>query len=279
MPELPEVETIVRELRPRVRGRTILNARLAKTDVLRGIRPGRFRQSLEGRRIDSLTRRAKHAVFRLDSGARFVVQPRMTGSLIIHTRPLEADDRRYAVLILTLDNNTWLVYRDVRRLGTLLLLDERAWATYTARAGPEPLARSFTRRVFTARLTGTRQAIKKAIMDQHRIAGIGNIYANEALFRARIDPSRPADRLTPAELGRLYRAVRAVLTDAVAAQGTTVRDYRTGTGRRGRFQHRLLVYGRGGEPCTRCGRTLVTTHAIDRRTTTLCVTCQGPSAP
>lgn len=278
MPELPEVETIVRELHPQVRGRTIITARIRKTDVLRGVRPQQLRQALEGRRIEGLSRRAKHVVIRLDSGKRLVVQPRMTGSLILYTEPPEAGDRRYAVLTLSLDDGRLLIYRDVRRLGTLTLLDEGAWASYTARAGPEPLTRSFTKKVFTAQLAGTRQAVKKAIMDQQRIAGIGNIYANEALFRARIDPSRRTDRLTGAELDRLYRAVRAVLTAAIAAKGTTVRDYRTGTGGRGRFQHRLLVYGRGGEPCMRCGRTLVTTHAIDGRATTLCVSCQGPAA-
>jgi len=275
VPELPEVETIVRELRPLVRGRGILSVHLAKTDVLRGIRPASFRRALEGRRILSVTRRAKHVVVRLDSGQRLVIQPRMTGSFIAHPERPSVRERRHDVLTLSLDDGTSLVYRDVRRLGTLALLDERAWRTYTARAGPEPLAASFTRAVFAQRLAGSKQPIKKAIMDQRRIAGIGNIYANEALFRARIDPSLRADRLTPAEVQRLYRAVRAVLGDAVASRGTTVRDYRTGTGQRGGFQDRLRVYGRGGMPCVRCGRRLVTTHAIDGRATTFCVTCQG----
>jgi len=275
VPELPEVETIVRELRPLVRGRAIVTVHLAKTDVLRGIGPAAFRRTLAGRRILSITRRAKHVVIRLDSGRRLVVQPRMTGSLIAHRAGGAPGESRYRVLTLLLNDGTSLVYRDVRRLGTLTVLDEPAWRTYTARAGPEPLAASFTRAVFAARLAGSKQAIKKAIMDQRRIAGVGNIYANEALFRARIDPSRRADRLTPLEMGRLYRAVRAVLGDAVASRGTTVRDYRTGTGQRGRFQQRLRVYGRGGAPCVRCGRRLVTTHAIDGRATTFCVTCQG----
>jgi len=278
VPELPEVETIVRELRPRLRGRVIQAAHLTKSDVLRHIGPAALRRALEGRRIVSVTRRAKHVVIRLDSGRRLVIQPRMTGTLIAHRAEPAAEKRRYAVLTLRLDDGTHLVYRDVRRLGTVTVLDDRAWRAYTARAGPEPLSASFTSAVFGKRLAGSRQAIKKAIMDQRRIAGIGNIYANEALFRARIDPSRRADRLTTTEIGRLYRAVRAVLGDAVASRGTTVRDYRTGTGQRGRFQRRLRVYGRGGAPCVRCGRRLITTHAIDGRSTTFCVTCQGPSA-
>jgi formamidopyrimidine-DNA glycosylase len=128
---------------------------------------------------------------------------------------------------------------------------------------------------FAERLRGTRQAIKRALMDQRRLAGVGNIYANEALFRARIDPSRPASGLTRRELGRLYRAVRAVMREAIAAGGTTVRDYRTSTGARGAFQMVLRVYGRTGEPCVTCGTPLVGTHAIDGRATTLCWKCQG----
>ncbi len=276
MPELPEVETIVRELRPAVRGRVIQHVRLTKTDVLRGIGPAAFRRALQGRRIRSVMRRAKHVVILLDSNDRLVIQLRMTGSLVASPGP-GARRESHVVLTLLLDDGSRLVYRDVRRLGTLAVLDARAWRTYTARAGPEPLAPSFTRAAFAARLAGSRQVIKKALMDQRRIAGIGNIYANEVLFRARIDPSRRTDRLSAPEIARLYRAVRAVLTDALVARGTTVRDYRTGTGQRGAFQERLRVYGRGGAPCVRCGRSLVTTHAIDGRATTLCITCQGPA--
>ena len=155
------------------------------------------------------------------------------------------------------------------------LLNSRRWAAYTANIGPEPLADDFDQDRFARQLAGTRQAIKKALMDQRRLAGVGNIYANEALFRAGIDPSRRADRLTAGELAHLYDAVLDVLREALAAKGSTVRDYRTGTGQRGSYQHALRVYGRGGEPCPRCGWQLVTTHAIDGRATTFCPRCQG----
>ena len=274
MPELPEVETIVRELAPRLEGFKVAQARLAKTDVLRRVSKARLLRTLKGNGFEQVGRRAKHAVFRLTSGHRLVVQPRMTGSLVVYERPLTKDETKYAVLICTLEDGRRFVYRDVRRLGTVWLLDEKGWATYTGRIGPEPLDETFTPFVFAERLEGTRAAIKKAIMDQRRLAGVGNIYANEALFQAGIDPSKPTNRLSLDEFARLHAAVTDVLWRAVDASGTTVRDYRTGVGEPGRFQFELKVYGRGGERCITCGRRLVTTHTIDLRATTFCPTCQ-----
>jgi formamidopyrimidine-DNA glycosylase len=274
VPELPEVETIVRDLAPRLTGRTLRSPRLLHTDVLYRVTRPRLLATLARNRVEQVSRRAKHVVLRLRSGHRLVIQPGMTGNFLVYDRPLRPAERRYVVLQAGLGNGTTFVYRDVRRLGTLLLLDERAWGSYTARIGPEPLAPDFDAGAFAARMKGTRQAVKKALMDQHRLAGVGNIYANEALFRAGVDPSARADRLSPDALARLYREVRSVLSEAIAAEGTTFRDYRTGTGRRGGFQFQLHVYGRGGEPCTRCGTTLQTTHLIDARATTFCWRCQ-----
>jgi len=274
VPELPEVETIVRELAPRLEGFRIARARLAKTDVLRRVSKPRLLKTLTGNAFEEVTRRAKHAVFRLTSGHRLVVQPRMTGSLVVYDRRLTKDEAKYAVLTCTLEDRWLFVYRDVRRLGTLWLLDDAAWAAYTGRIGPEPLEETFTPFVFAQRLAGTRAAIKKAIMDQRRVAGVGNIYANEALFQAGIDPSKPTNKLSLEEFARLHAAVTDVLQRAVDSSGTTVRDYRTGVGEPGRFQFELKVYGRGGEPCVTCGRKLVTTHTIDLRATTFCPNCQ-----
>jgi formamidopyrimidine-DNA glycosylase len=274
VPELPEVETIVRDVAPRLVGRRIRTARLTKSDVLRSVSRRRLVETLTGNTVVHAHRRAKHAVFLLKSGHRLVVQPRMTGSLIVYDRPLTVEEARYAVLTCTLVGGHHFVYRDVRRLGTVWLLDERGWASYTARIGPEPLEPDFTVDRFALALAGTRAAVKKAIMDQRRLAGVGNIYANEALFDAGIDPSRPANRLTPDELRDLHTAILDVLRRALAASGTTVRDYRTGTGEPGNFQLELKVYDRGGEPCVRCSHRLVTTHAIDLRQTTLCAFCQ-----
>jgi formamidopyrimidine-DNA glycosylase len=274
VPELPEVETIVRDVAPRLVGRRIRSAHLTKTDVLRGVSRQRLVRTLTGNTVRSASRRAKHAVFLLDSGHRMIVQPRMTGSLIVYDRALTREEARYAVLTCRLAGGGLFVYRDVRRLGTVWLLDERGWSAYTARLGPEPLEPGFTPATLAGALAGTRAAVKKAIMDQRRLAGVGNIYANEALFDARIDPSRPANRLTAAEVETLHGAIVEILQRALRASGTTVRDYRTGTGERGSFQLELKVYDRGGEPCVRCGRRLVTTHAIDLRQTTLCAFCQ-----
>ncbi len=274
MPELPEVESLVREIAPKLTGRTLRRPRLHKTDVLRRVSPRRLLQALRGNRIAEVSRRAKHFVLRLETGERVVVQPRMTGSLVVYRAPLRPDQRRYAVLQASIGNGETMVYRDIRRLGTIELLDEAQWHAYTARIGPEPLGEDFDLRCFSARLDGTTQAIKKAIMDQRRIAGVGNIYANEALFRARIHPARRTDTLSARERGRLYRAIRSVLTAALRAHGTTIRDYRTGTGAPGSYQHQLHVYGRAGSPCSHCGARLSGTHSIDGRATTFCRRCQ-----
>jgi formamidopyrimidine-DNA glycosylase len=274
MPELPEVETIVRDIRPALLGRRLDRVSLSHDDVLRGVTRRRLVRGLNGSTVRDVFRRAKHAV--LDLGERrLVVQPGMTGSLIVHDRPLIGDERRYAVLRAPLDDGRELVYRDVRRLGTLLLLDTRGWDRYTSAIGPEPLEPGFTPERLGEALRRSRQAVKKVIMDQKYLAGVGNIYANEALFAAGIDPSKPAAKLTPGDHRRLHAEIRRILLAAIDSDGTTVRDYRTGTGEEGNFQLELLVYGREGEPCRRCGTRLAGTHAIDGRITVFCHRCQS----
>jgi len=273
MPELPEVETIVRDLRPRLVGRTFGTVSLSHDDVLRGTTRRRLLGGLRGATVHGLTRRAKHAVFDL-GGRRLVVQPGMTGSLLVHDQPLTRDERRYAVLTAELDDGRRMVYRDVRRLGTLLLLDDAGWRAYDGAIGPEPLEPSFTAAELGRILARSRQAVKKVLMDQRHLAGVGNIYANEALFAAGIDPSRAASSLDADETARVHAEVRRILEAAIALQGTTLRDYRTGTGERGNFQLELFVYGRDGEPCRRCGTRLAGTHAIDARITVFCHRCQ-----
>ena len=273
MPELPEVETIVRDIRPVLLGRRLDQVRLSHDDVLRGVTRRGLLRRLTGTTVGDVFRRAKHAV--LDLGERrLVVQPGMTGSLLIHDRPLAPDEERYAVLRARLDDGRELVYRDVRRLGTLLLLDRKAWGRYDATIGPEPLDPAFTAERLGEALGRSRQAVKKVIMDQRHLAGVGNIYANEALFAAGIDPSRPARRLTPDDHRRLHREIRRILDAAIRSNGTTFRDYRTGTGEPGNFQLELLVYGREGRPCRRCGTRLTGTHAIDARISVFCHRCQ-----
>jgi formamidopyrimidine-DNA glycosylase len=272
VPELPEVETITRDLRPGLTGARFSTVRVPRPNVLRDITAPALARALRGRRVAEVGRRAKHLVILLDDGTRLVIHLRMTGSLYITT---EKKRDPYGVLDVGLGAAGRLVFRDVRRLGTVQLFRPERWETYAARIGPEPLEKGFTADAFGRTLRGGRVAIKKALMDQRRLAGVGNIYANEALWLARIDPSRPAQGLTGAEVAELHKAVVGVLKRAVAGRGTTVRDYRTGTGGPGTFQGRLAVYGREGEPCPACGRHIALTHAIDARATYFCPWCQS----
>jgi formamidopyrimidine-DNA glycosylase len=273
MPELPEVETIVRDIRPALLGRRIVRAALSHDDVLRGVSRRRLLQRLQGAAIRDVTRRAKHAVIVLD-GLRLIVQPGMTGSLVVHKRPVTGEDAQYAVLRAQLDNGRELVYRDVRRLGTLLLLDDRQWARYSEAIGPEPMDQTFTAEQLGLALRRSRQAVKKVIMDQKALAGVGNIYANEALFRARIRPSAPAGGLSRARLAKLVDAVRFVLDAAIAKGGSTLRDYVGSDGAAGYFQLDYNVYGRAGEPCRVCAHRIRQSR-IGQRSTFHCPHCQS----
>ena len=265
---------MVSDIRSGVVGRRIRRARLSHDDVLRGVSRRALLAGLTGARIRSVTRRAKHVVIETDRN-RLVVQPGMTGNFELRDGELPSAERRYAVLRLELDNGRMLVYHDVRRLGTILWLDETGWERYDQAIGPEPLDKAFTARVLRRILEGSRAAVKKVLMDQQSVAGVGNIYAQEALFAAGIDPSKPAREVPDALIPPLRRELVRILRAAIRAKGSTVRDYRTGTGEPGAFQLELLVYGRAGEPCVRCGTSLSGTHAIDARITVFCHRCQS----
>lgn len=280
MPELPEVETIARDLRPHLEGARVRSARVIRPDILRGVGTGTFEKKVRGRRLVRVWRRAKHLVLDLDDGNRIVIQPRMTGALLVGggdagpRKGRETDP--YDTLEMFLDNGVRVHYRDVRRLGAVFLLAPPQWRRYEAAIGPEPLERSFTPRVLGGILSGGSLAVKKAIMDQRRLAGVGNIYASEALWMAGIDPSRPARTIGTDEIRRLHAAIVGVLRRSIRSRGTTIRDFRTGTGEAGTFQGRLSAYGRSGKPCLRCrgGKRIVMTHAIDGRATYFCPGCQ-----
>jgi formamidopyrimidine-DNA glycosylase len=193
---------------------------------------------------------------------------------LIDSGNLPERERQYSTVELVLDDGRSLHYRDIRRLGTVALMDAERFDRYTATLGIEPLDRAFTADHLSGLLRGSRQAVKKVLMDQRGVVGIGNIYANEALWRARIDPSRAANSVTVPEASVLRRSIVEVLTESIAHRGTSFRDYRDASGERGGFVEHLAVYGRAGEPCPRCGRRLVGTHAIDGRMTVLCAHCQ-----
>lgn len=275
MPELPETETIARDLDGELRGARITTVRVSRPDVLRELSAPALARRVPGRRITRCWRRAKLVVLDLDSGDRIVVQPRFTGALLLDDGALPEAERRYAAVTFGLGGGRTLIYRDIRRLGTVTVMDADRWQAYASALGAEPLDESFTPAQLSASLRSSGQAIKKVLMDQRRIAGVGNIYANEALWRARLDPSRSARSLSSAEATALHGALRAVLRESIALRGTSFRDYRDASGRRGGFADRLAVYGRGGLPCMRCGARLVDTPAIDGRTTVFCAHCQG----
>lgn len=274
MPELPETETIARDLDGAIRGRQIKKVSVRKSDVLREVNPRSLAKRLHDATILRSWRRAKLVVIDLDTGDRLVVQPRFTGALLIDDGNFHGAELDYSTIRFDLDDGRALHYADVRRLGTVALMNADRFEEYSGKLGIEPLDRAFTAAHLSAVLRATSQPVKKVLMEQRKIAGIGNIYANEALWRSRIDPSRPAASVSLEESALLRDSIVGVLTEAIEARGTSFRDYRDARGQRGSFVELLDVYGRGGLPCRRCGYTLVSTHAVDGRATTLCVRCQ-----
>jgi len=273
MPELPETETIARDLHREVSGARITTVRVTKPDVLREVSPRELARRTTGATIARGWRRAKLVVLDLSTSDHLVVQPRFTGALLIDDGNLPDRERAYSTVEFRLSDGRSIHYRDIRRLGTLSLMRADRFARYSSALGVEPLDLDFTDEHLSALLRASRQAVKKVLMDQRAVAGIGNIYANEALWRARIDPSRVARAVTPEQARRLRVAIVDVLRESIEARGTSFRDYRDATGARGGFVERLAVYGRAGEPCPRCGARLIGTHAIDGRMTVLCARC------
>lgn len=273
MPELPEVETVRRRLMPILVGARISRAEISDLRLTRPHDSLLVAAELIGERFVELDRRGKYLLFRMRSGRTLVVHLRMTGSWSHAQRgKLLPDDYRRAVL--RLSNGFDVAYRDVRRFGTWLLLEPGEEASYIAdRLGPEPLVPAFTSGVLAAILAGRRAPVKAVLLDQRRVAGVGNIYADEALWRAGIDPHRPAGTLDRKEVQRLHRTVRAALRRGVELQGSTLRDYVTPDGEYGAMQDEFKVYGRAGEPCPRC-RTPIERSVIGGRGTWSCPTCQ-----
>jgi formamidopyrimidine-DNA glycosylase len=271
LPELPEVETIRRQLAPLVEGR-----RLARVEILdprwsRPLAPEELADALVGRHVERLERRGKYLIWRLSAEVFLVQHLRMTGAVLCEPRP-EPDHVRVRI---ELRPRQRLVIVDPRRFGTgeLLLGEEALEEFFAARLGLEPLDERFTAAHLRALARGRTAPIKAFLLDQRRIAGVGNIYADEALFRAGLHPLRPAGRLTGAQCARLRDAVVEVLLDGIDARGATIDDFRHVDGVRGSFQDRFLVHRRAGEPCPRCGRTIVKL-VVGGRGTYVCERCQ-----
>lgn len=274
MPELPEVETIARDLQDTVRGATIATVHVHRRDVLREVSAPALAKRLAGATFDCFWRRAKYVVADLSTGERLVVSPRFTGALLVEPGPFRRSRADYTCIQFPLRDGRTLRFRDVRRLGTVALMSVRQFEAWTAAIGPEPFDPAFTAERFAGLVRASARAIKTILMDQRRVAGIGNIYANEALWRARIRPMRRGCTISRAEAALLFAEARAVLESAVSQRGTSFRDYQDPFGGRGGFLGLAKVYGRSGEPCVRCGTRLRETHKLQGRISVWCPGCQ-----
>jgi formamidopyrimidine-DNA glycosylase len=281
VPELPEVETIARGLHRAISGKTFGGAevRLPRVVVAKDPRP--LGEALAGDRITQVGRRGKFVVMSLASGRSLVVHLRMTGRLIVQAaRPEPSPSTgsgqarelvRYANVVLAFTDGSRLTFADARTFGRMRLVEpEEAWA---ADFGLEPLSHDFSFERFSELLAGRTTPIKVFLLDQRRIAGIGNIYACEALWEARIRPTLPAGKLSKQARQRLHESITGVLRRAIEMRGTSVDDYVDADGLRGGYQNKLSVYGRHGEDCPRCGRKIVRT-VIAQRGTWSCTRCQ-----
>lgn len=269
MPELPEVETIVRGLREALTGKRIAGARvfLRKMAVTPGSEP--LEQALAGDRIVAVARRGKYAVVALESGRKLIISLRMTGRLVVQKRG--DPPYPYGHVILDFTDATLLTFADVRQFGRMRLVE--AGEPWDAALGLEPLSRDFTPERFIGMLSGRTTPIKVFLLDQRRLAGIGNIYACEALWEAGIRPGKPARSLTKPAIRRLHHALVDVLERAVEMRGSSVDDYVDAEGLKGGFQNVLSVYGKTGRRCPRCNGEIVRT-VIASRGTWWCRTCQ-----
>ena len=276
MPELPEVETVVRQLATTLPHRRIAQIEVRHPDLL-GEHPEDFRRALEGSEFEVVSRRGKNIVLTLSGPSLLVVNLGMTGQLLFAPSGTEGlteeMDPRHLGLFFRLEPRGVLFYSDARRFGSLRRFSVTEWTRESARLGPEPLGEGITSEEFHYRLTSSRSPIRSWLLDQTRIAGIGNIYASEALFRAKIHPRRPAKSLHATEAETLLAAIREVLTEAIRARGTTLRDYRTPSGGIGSFGPSLRAYGREGAPCPRC-KTPIERIVFGNRSAFFCPSCQ-----
>jgi len=274
MPELPEVETIRSRLAPALAGRRFERVEISDSRLTRPVPPDAVADALEGERVADVRRRGKYLVVVFESGRHLLVHLRMTGN-VLHPAPEGRKDDPHVRAVVRLDDGSDVLYRDVRRFGTWDLLEPGELDAYFAarRLGVEPLGRSFTAATLARALAGRKAPVKAALLDQRAAAGIGNIYADEALWYARIHPLAPAGKLSEEQVAALREGVRKALHLGIRRQGATLRDFRGADGSRGSMQDEFRVYGREGEPCERCGTPIVKTRVAGRGTW-FCPVCQ-----
>jgi formamidopyrimidine-DNA glycosylase len=270
MPELPEVETVVRGLRGDVVGKTFTDAVVQWPRELDRHSPEAFTDRLRGQRVEALRRRGKYIIFDLTHDA-MLVHLKMSGRLYVAKPGVTERDDQWARVTFSMDNDHELRFSDARKFGRVYLVahaDE-----VVGKLGPEPLEAAFTPEVLTEQLARRHMAIKPLLLNQEFVAGVGNIYADEALWRARIDPRRKSDTLSSEEIARLYEAIRDSLQAGIDHQGSTISWYRQPDGTSGSYQNHFLVYGQENKPCPNCG-TPVTKIWLGQRGTHFCSNCQ-----
>ncbi len=297
MPELPEVETVVRELNRSLPGRRVRGVEVFRRDALGRVAPEIFAAALTGRTFGPIGRHGKFLLFRLDPGGFLVAHLRMTGKFILASAGSARKLRLTAAgsageprtedapsapprqppahhrVWFHLDDGRTLVFQDMRCFGTLAYVDRLDQSASLAKLGLDPYAPGFTAGWLAAALAGSRAPLKHWLMDQTRIAGLGNIYASEVLFRSGLSPKRRAHRVKPEQARGLHRAIRAVLAQAIRKNGTTISDFRRVDEKFGEFQRYLKVYGRAGQPCPACGAAILRIRQ-QQRSTFYCKACQ-----
>ncbi len=276
MPELPEVEVICRGLLPHLLGRTIVSVRCSGKQLRSPVLCKEMNSELCDKKITSICRRAKYLILRTGGGTALIIHLGMTGNMGIFAAG--SSTKKHDHVCWKLDNNTELRFNDARRFGAVRLLpaknatqEEKRFFSAT---GPEPLSRSCSVAYLTRRAARRKVAIKKFIMDSHVIAGIGNIYANESLFRARIHPERPVSSLSPKEWKSLLSIIRKTLRHAIQCGGSTISDFVDASGKGGYFQMNFRIYGKAGEACSECGQ-LILKETIGGRASFFCPVCQS----
>jgi formamidopyrimidine-DNA glycosylase len=275
MPELPEVETIRRQLAPVVEGRVLEELEVLDARWCEPAPPQEVADAVRGRRIEALSRRGKYLIWELEDEVYLAMHLRMTGNLLVVPADEDATGRPHLRARLVLDSRRRVLFVDVRRFGTgIVLLGHDAFEEYfSGRLGVEPLSPQFTAEALRAIARGRKAPVKAFLLSQERVAGVGNIYADEALFRAKIHPLRPVGTLKRAQIEALRDAVVESLEAGIDAKGASIDDFRHTDGAQGSFQDRFLIHLREGEPCVRCGHTVKKMRAAGRGTY-VCEHCQ-----
>lgn len=271
MPELPEVETVTSELRTEIVGQRLMAVHVRWPGTIAEPDPKLLGAMIHGQQVVDIGRRGKYILMPLDSGETLIVHLRMTGRLRVEPADSSAVEHPHVRAWFDLEGGKQLVFTDMRKFGRIWLVERSEQVT--GKLGPEPLTWDFTPEILTERVRKRRIAVKALLLDQTAIAGLGNIYADEALFVARIHPLRRAASLTDDEIERLYAAIREVLQQAVGKRGTTLRDYQAPYSGKGAYQEELRVYQQTNRPCPRCG-TAIQRIRVTQRSTHFCPSCQ-----